>query len=918
MAVSSLGDSRIEVLIGDAAWRAARVDAAAGLDPVVLGGCGAERPWATLATWLAQHAAVVDGLEATHAGALLRTSSGSTGADHLGAGEDLRGLLVALAAGGRPIVVPDAHLADPATAGALSHACALAADDGLSVLITQAPGLDGVVGLPADVQPGGPSGPCGAPKEVRAAAVEDDAPALWRARAHESAGAWAAAASAWVAAGRPDRARRAVAHAPDDPRSIEVAARVSLLTDSRSRAAATVARAAAALEPVAPTVASRLRLRLVLGDLHRADRGAVDRTIEAVDRSLPADAPERTLLAVASAMPVAIDGSPDELAAAVDLGLDDLRAAERGDHAVDVDLVAMLDAAAMVLTWCGSLDSARSLLDELLTVLERRRVLVPAGGPLATSAWLARRCGEHHRAITDGHRAIAVARSAGAVNDVRFGLLEVTHVEAVLGRLDDCREHVAELIPPGTRARGLIQIGAASALGVAELLAGNPDRAVEVLAPVHEDHARTVGPAQVAYRHNLIEAYAELGRLDDAQTVLDDLSRWVSATSAPRERGQLARSRALLAPPDEADVLFAEAIELLRPYPALRWRTEHLRAARLFADGRRAEAEVAATRLVEEARGAGSLAGLQSVQRLLRRHGIAAQAEAPSHDLLSVEHLRVALRVADGADDVAIAAELRLRPADVGRIRRHVLDVLAIDHADELSDRLGAARRPPVLEVRVLGPIAVIGPDGLRTPTAGRPAALLAFVAVHGAVHVEQALDLLWPDDSVDVARPRLRNVLSRLRASVGEVVVRRDERLLLASGVEVDARRFESLAASVRRDGAVDDEALSAAIACWTGPPLPGFLYEEWTAGFRARMTETARSLLELRADRLEAEGRLLEVPSVLEQALELAPYERRLWMRAVTAAEAAGRDEHARRLRMRADRAFDESPPTRQPRER
>ncbi|HAS09167.1 MAG TPA: hypothetical protein DCS55_01395, partial [Acidimicrobiaceae bacterium] len=224
--------------------------------------------------------------------------------------------------------------------------------------------------------------------------------------------------------------------------------------------------------------------------------------LAAVDPT-PAERAVRDLHALAAATAAVGRGAdPEPLRCSIERPL-----ARLGAGGIDPDAVHLLTAAARVLGWQDHLDEARSLLDRITGVLDARRRFVLLAHPLATSAWLSRRRGRLEQALTDGSRAIELARICGWTTDERLATVEVAHVEAMRGRLEECRRHVATLVPPGTVPRGSAQVGAVSALAVAELLADDPQRAVDLLEPVQACFGEAVPPAEVAWRHNLVEAY---------------------------------------------------------------------------------------------------------------------------------------------------------------------------------------------------------------------------------------------------------------------------------------------------------------------------------------------------------------------------------------------------------------------------
>src|SRR3546814_4421031 len=73
----------------------------------------------------------------------------------------------------------------------------------------------------------------------------------------------------------------------------------------------------------------------------------------------------------------------------------------------------------------------------------------------------------------------------------------------------------------------------------------------------------------------------------------------------------------------------------------------------------------------------------EHVREVQRRHGVDVGA-VPSVAALSVEDLRVALALAEGADPEDIATQLRLTSRRVEVVRERVLELLGIDDASHL------------------------------------------------------------------------------------------------------------------------------------------------------------------------------------------------------------------------------------------
>lgn len=76
--------------------------------------------------------------------------------------------------------------------------------------------------------------------------------------------------------------------------------------------------------------------------------------------------------------------------------------------------------------------------------------------------------------------------------------------------------------------------------------------------------------------------------------------------------------------------------------------------------------------------------------------------------------------------------------------------------------------------VCVFGRSHVVHADGSEAvPDGPNVRELLVFQALHSHVHTDHAVEALWPDTPLHRGRAMLRNVLSRLRARCGPLVVR-------------------------------------------------------------------------------------------------------------------------------------------------
>ena len=98
-------------------------------------------------------------------------------------------------------------------------------------------------------------------------------------------------------------------------------------------------------------------------------------------------------------------------------------------------------------------------------------------------------------------------------------------------------------------------------------------------------------------------------------------------------------------------------------------------------------------------------------------------------------------------------------------------------------------------------------------------------------LHREQVIDLLWPEDTIAGAVPKLHKAAHFARRAIGvpDAVLLRGDQVILCPGgsVTVDAVRFEELARRALAAG--DAAAAREALALYGGELLPGDRYEEW-----------------------------------------------------------------------------------------
>ena len=193
--------------------------------------------------------------------------------------------------------------------------------------------------------------------------------------------------------------------------------------------------------------------------------------------------------------------------------------------------------------------------------------------------------------------------------------------------------------------------------------------------------------------------------------------------------------------------------------------------------------------------------------------------------------------------------------------------------SEALTGRVAAATA-----IRLFGGLRVTR-DSTPLPTpVGTCAALLRIVATSGAVHVDELSEALWPESAPGAGRARLRNVLSRLRSSCGEVVIRVGETVAVADDVEVDVALFEATARRALElpAGHAERQAWAKQALSWcSGDLLPEDVYHEWAAAPRERVRHYRLALLDLVADEAAAAGDVSGALRRWREAAAIEPYD-------------------------------------------
>ena len=209
--------------------------------------------------------------------------------------------------------------------------------------------------------------------------------------------------------------------------------------------------------------------------------------------------------------------------------------------------------------------------------------------------------------------------------------------------------------------------------------------------------------------------------------------------------------------------------------------------------------------------------------------------------------------------------------------------------------------------VRLFGEPTVTTSDGtaIELPP-GMPGELVRMLALHPlGLPTDVVLEQFFPDAPADAARQRLRQVLTRLRASTGHDLVIRPGDQLLLTPAWVDVREFLAAADRVRAaSGPRAAQQAYGALALWREPLLPGDPYAPWAEGIRDEVEYRHLSLLDLvAADAIKRHSHQ-EALTALEAAMRADPEDTGRPLQAAEQLRELGREASAEALSSRRPR--------------
>ncbi len=309
------------------------------------------------------------------------------------------------------------------------------------------------------------------------------------------------------------------------------------------------------------------------------------------------------------------------------------------------------------------------------------------------------RAGQHARARTHAQEGLRAAHRAGQRN-VAAGQYAIL---ALVASVEDDAAAVAEHAGAAVeiaRPHGLLQAVTLAewASARADLCRGRPFEAAARLGPLTRP-----GPGRGHFAVRMlalpcfVEAAVQSGAAAEAEAAVEEFALWAAQGTDPQAPAQLARCRALVAPPDDtADALYALA---LTRHEAVhgdfeRARTQLLYGKWLRRRRRPAEAKNRLRDALVTFEHCGAPAWAEQTRAELRATGDApAPVPAGGLALLTPQQLRIARCVAEGATNREVALSLSVSPRTVDHHLRNVFAVLGVRSRTELSRLVDRAER---------------------------------------------------------------------------------------------------------------------------------------------------------------------------------------------------------------------------------
>ena len=208
------------------------------------------------------------------------------------------------------------------------------------------------------------------------------------------------------------------------------------------------------------------------------------------------------------------------------------------------------------------------------------------------------------------------------------------------------------------------------------------------------------------------------------------------------------------------------------------------------------------------------------------------------------------------------------------------------------------------MEIRVLGSVELVGPDG-PVPLAAMPRRLLAALAIEAGetCSVDALIDALWGEQPPRDGAKALQLYVSRLRKALPpNTAIRTDTSgyALELDADALDAGRFERLLAEAQELNSDSNPALAAsllerALSLWRGSPFGELAYEDFARGEAERLRELRLLAQEEQSDAELRLGRHAAIVGRLHELADAHPLRERMQAQLMLALYRCGRQADA-----------------------
>jgi len=354
--------------------------------------------------------------------------------------------------------------------------------------------------------------------------------------------------------------------------------------------------------------------------------------------------------------------------------------------------------AARLMAWLERYEDALKLIGDVKRVAKAGGTVEALPLALATQADVELDVGNWNAAYASAHEAIDLARATSQQSSLSYCLVVAARQEAVRGLEDECTGHTDEALTlVGMLGDDSFRSIDAGAVGSLNLGLGRYQRAAVELMRAGEFTARhnMRHPGVVRWSPDLIEAFAHLGRNDEAGQILATLESQAELVGTRWAKAAAARCRGMLVDTD-FDRHFETALETHQRdvLPFERARTELGYGEKLRRSRRRGDARPHLREALETFERLGATPWADRARAELRASG----ERARRRDLTTAQRLTpqehtVAEAVTRGATNKEVAATLFLSPKTVESHLSRIYAKLGVRSRTELTALLAGDGR---------------------------------------------------------------------------------------------------------------------------------------------------------------------------------------------------------------------------------